>query len=276
MNRSNTRSPLPFGEFIALMALIMSLVALATDAMLPALADIGRELGVARPNDSQLVVSFLFLGLASGQIFYGPLSESLGRKPTIYAGFAIFFVGCGLSLVATSFPLMLTGRLLQGLGVAGPRSMTTAVIRDQYEGRRMARVMSFIMVVFILVPAVAPSFGQAVLLLASWRAIFGALFVLALISAIWFGLRQPETLPVEKRRNFSLRWIAGAVREVLANRVTFGYTLAVGLITGAFLGYLSSAQQVYQGLYGLGTRFPSFSAPPRFPSVAPHSSTGGW
>ena len=132
------------GEFVTLMALMISLVALSIDAMLPALPDIGAELGVQRPNDTQLIVSFLFLGFAIGTLIYGPLSDSIGRKPAIYAGFALFMIGCLISIVATSFSTMLLGRVLQGFGVAAPRVVTIAMIRDQHAGRAMARVMSFV------------------------------------------------------------------------------------------------------------------------------------
>lgn len=250
------QAELKFGEFVALMAMISSLAALATDAMLPALAEIGAELGVVRANDNQLIVSLLFLGLAGGQILYGPVSDSVGRKLAIYAGYGIFFVGCLLSVFAVSFPMMLAGRLFQGIGIAGPRSVTMALIRDKYAGRSMARVMSFVMVVFILVPIIAPAFGQAILLVANWRAIFVSFLALGVATALWFALRQPETLPVERRVPFSLMRIGRAIREVLWNRRSLGYTVTAGLISGSFLGYLSSSQQIFQIQYGLGARFP--------------------
>lgn len=250
------QAELRFGEFVALMAMITSLAALSTDAMLPALAQIGADLGVMRENDNQLIVSLLFLGMAGGQMLYGPLSDSTGRKPAIYAGYLLFMIGCLLSLLAVTFPMVLAGRLLQGIGIAGPRSVTTALIRDKYEGRAMARVMSFIMVVFILVPIVAPTFGQAILMVADWRAIFAAFLVLAFISALWFALRQPETLPDSRRKEFSLTRIGKAVHEVLSHRSALGYTITAGLVSAGFLGYLNSAQQIFQIQYGLGARFP--------------------
>jgi MFS transporter, DHA1 family, multidrug resistance protein len=257
MLKSNRRqSELKFGEFVALMAMMTSLAALATDAMLPALAEIGADLGVVRDNDNQLIVSLLFLGLASGQILYGPVSDSIGRKPAIYAGYVLFVIGCLLSIFAASFPIMLAGRIFQGIGIAGPRSVTMALIRDKYEGRAMARVMSFVMVVFILVPIIAPAFGQAILLVAHWRAIFAAFLVLAVITALWFAMRQPETLPEARRVPFSMTRIGRAMREVLSNRISLGYTVTAGLISGGFLGYLSSAHQIFQIQYGLGARFP--------------------
>lgn len=245
-----------YGEFIALMALMTSLVAMSTDIMLPALSSIGADLGAQSDNANQLVVTLFFLGLAVGQFVYGPLSDSIGRKPAIYLGYAVFVVGSLLSIFAVSFPMMLAGRLLQGVGVAGPRSVSVALIRDQYEGRSMAQVMSFISVVFILVPIVAPSFGQAILLVGNWRAIFAALLTLGIVSLVWFALRQPETLSVARRLPLSAARIGRGLREVLGNHIALGYTLMAGLISGAFQGYLSSAQQIFQFQYGLGVLFP--------------------
>ena len=247
---------LSFGEFVALMALMMSLVAMTIDMMLPALSTIGADLGAQSENANQLIVTMIFLGLALGQVIYGPLSDSVGRKPAIFLGYAIFFAGTLLSIFAVTFPMLLLGRLLQGIGVAAPRSVSLALIRDQYEGRAMARVMSFISVVFILVPIIAPSFGQAILLVAAWRAIFVVLFLLGVVSLSWFALRQPETLSAARRVPLSAGRIGRGLREVLSNRVTLGYTLMAGLIAGAFQGYLSSAQQVFQFQYELGTLFP--------------------
>ena len=246
----------PFGEFIGLMALMTSLVALSIDAMLPALPDIGGDLGVEQANHNQLVISALLLGLGAGQLFYGPISDSVGRKPAIYAGLVLFIGGCLISIVATDFPTMLAGRFLQGIGVAGPRTVSVALIRDQYEGRAMARVMSFIMAVFILVPALAPALGQAILFIAHWRIIFASFLLLALIVLAWFALRQPETLPPERRKPLSFKRIALAVVEACTNRSAFGYMIAAGVVFGSFVGYLTSAQQIFQEQYALGPLFP--------------------
>lgn len=244
------------GEFVAMMALMMSLVAMSIDAMLPALADIGADLGAPNENASQLVVTMIFAGLAAGQLVYGPLSDSIGRKPAITMGYAVYVTGLLLAIFAASFPMMLAGRLLQGLGIAAPRTVSIALIRDRFEGRAMARVMSFITMVFILVPILAPSLGQAILLAADWRAIFVALLLIALASLAWFWLRQPETLPPARRAPLSAGRVGHALREVLGNRTALGYTLMAGLVAGAFQGYLSSAQQIFQFQYGLGARFP--------------------
>jgi DHA1 family bicyclomycin/chloramphenicol resistance-like MFS transporter len=247
-----------YGEFVALVALMTSLVALSIDAMLPALATIGAELGVRRANDAQLILSALFLGLACAQMVYGPLSDSFGRKPTIYFGFGLFIGGCLLSALATSFAAMLVGRFLQGIGAAGPRIVTLAMVRDRFEGRAMARIMSSVMGIFILVPALAPGIGQLILMVASWRAIFGAFLAVASIALLWFGIRQPETLSAARRASFSLYRIASAAREVCLHPVAVCYTVAAGLIFGALIGYLTSAAQIFQGQYGLGERFPLY------------------
>lgn len=251
---------LPFGEFVALIALMFSLVAMSIDGMLPALPAIGADLSVSDPNDTQLVVSSLFFGLAFGQLLAGPLSDSFGRKPIIYAGLFLFMGGCLLSIFAPSFRWMIVGRVLQGVGAAAPRIVTIALVRDQYEGRAMARVMSFALSVFILVPAVAPALGQGILFIAGWRAIFMTFLLIALMTSLWFALRQPETLPPGRRSVFSVSRISLAAREVCTTRGAIGHTLATGLIFAAFVGYLSSAQQIFQQMYGVGKLFPVYFA----------------
>jgi DHA1 family bicyclomycin/chloramphenicol resistance-like MFS transporter len=228
-------------EFVILMSMMMSLTALSIDAMLPALPQIGSDLNVQNANTRQLVISTIFLGLALGQLFFGPLSDKTGRKPAIYAGYAMYIAGALLSLLAISFPIMLLGRLLQGIGVSAPRAVTLALVRDRFEGRAMARVMSFIMTIFILVPMIAPSLGQTILLFSGWRTIFGSFMLLAIITLVWFALRMPETLTPENRAPFSLQRIFMAIREILKIRAAVGYTVSAGLVSGAFIGYLNSS-----------------------------------
>lgn len=252
---SKRYKPLPLIEFVIMLAMMVSIVALSTDVMLPAMDAIGRDLGVVDPNTSQLVVSSLFLGFAVGQLLAGPLSDSFGRKPIIYLGYVIFIVGCLMSLLAASFSTMLVGRVLQGLGAAGPRIVTLALVRDGYEGRAMARIMSIVMAVFIIVPAVAPAIGQAVIIVGGWRATFGLLLALAIVASIWFAIRQPETLNIDDRRNFSLSNVGAGLVEACSHRTVLGYTIAAGLIFGAFVGYLSSAQQIFQISFGTGSYF---------------------
>lgn len=243
-------------EFVSLVALLMSLVALSIDAMLPALAAIGHDLGVPRPNDTQFVITAVFLGIGFGQIIFGPLSDRIGRRAAMHAGLALFMAGCLVSIFAPTFGVMIAGRVLQGIGVASPRIVTIAMVRDQYEGRRMARLMSLAIAVFMLVPIVAPALGQGILWLGSWRAIFATIFAIAAIALTWFALRQPETLPVAQRRPFSPRNIGAAALEVLRTRTALGYTLATACVFAPFLAYLSSAQQIFQDAYPTGALFP--------------------
>jgi MFS transporter, DHA1 family, multidrug resistance protein len=256
MNRHADRAGPSFAEFVIIISAMMSLTALSTDAMLPALPQIGSDLGVQTANDRQLVVSVLFLGLAFGQLFFGPLSDSIGRKPTVYAGYGLYVAGALLSLLAVGFPMMLAGRVLQGLGISAPRAITLALVRDRYKGRPMARVMSFVSTVFILVPMLAPMLGQTILLFTGWRGIFGSFVLIALLTLSWFALRMPETLAEEHRAPFSLRRILDATLEIVRDRTALGYTVSAGLVSGAFLGYLNSAQQIFQERYALGELFP--------------------
>lgn len=246
-------------EFIALMALLTSIEALSIDAMLPALGDIGRSLG-AEGNQPQLVIGAIFLGAAAGQFISGALSDSFGRRPAVFIFIALFLAGTALCTVAADFPQMLAGRVLQGFGAAGPHVVSLAIIRDRYEGREMARITSFVMSVFILVPVIAPLLGQGVLFIAEWRAIFGALAVLAAALLIWFALRQPETLARDARTPLSVSSYAASARSVLRARALVIYTAVQGLILGAFVGYLSSTQQIFQDVYGQGALFPVFFA----------------
>ncbi len=256
----NTKLSIPLLEFVALMALVFSVVALAIDAMLPALGEIGQELGATHANDPQLIISIFLLGIVFGQAFFGPFSDSKGRKPAIYIGFAVFSIGCLVSIFSTSFSGMLAGRFLQGLGAAGPRITVVALIRDLFEGPEMARVMSLIISIFILVPIVAPAMGQALLIVADWRAIFYAFLGLTIISLTWFSVRQEETLAPGHRIPFSVRRVMGRVREIGGTRVTMGYTVVAGLMSGSFIAYLNSAQQIFQLQYGLGRMFPLYFA----------------
>lgn len=249
-----------YGEFVILVSFMSSLAALAIDAMLPSLPQIGSDLNVQNGNDRQLVVSVLFLGLAVGQLFFGPWSDNIGRKPAIYAGYALFIAGSLLSVFANNFTMMLMGRLLQGVGISSPRAVTLALVRDRYAGRAMARVMSFVMSVFILVPMLAPTFGQAILMFSGWRAIFLSFMLMAIVTLIWFALRMPETLAPENRSTFSLQQIISTIRAIINIRITVGYTITTGLILGMFLGYLNSTQQIFQEQYALGASFPLYFA----------------
>lgn len=247
-------------EFIALVALTISLIAMSVDSMLPALGSIAADLGANGPNDRQLVLTAFFGGLTVGQLVYGPISDSTGRKPAIYAGIACFLLGGLICAFAHDFTTMLLGRALQGFGGAGPRIVIVAMVRDLYAGRAMARVMSFAMAVFILVPILAPSIGQLLLLIADWRFIFYGLVIVGLLDLLWIWTRRPETLAPEDRVPLSLGHILRAARQAATHRVTLGYTLASGFVFGAFISYLGMSQQIFQEQYGTGELFAMYFA----------------
>ncbi|WP_109852009.1 multidrug effflux MFS transporter [Aquimarina sp. AU58] len=233
-------------EFVSLMATMMALVALAIDALLPALDEIANTLTTKSTNNTQLIISILFLGLAIGQLIFGTLSDFIGRKPSICLGILIFIIGCLVSFFSTNLEYMLFGRLFQGIGLSGPKIISIALIRDQYEGPAMARIMSFVMSIFIIVPAIAPALGQGILLFANWRYIFLMLTIVALVVLLWFMVRQPETLPIGQRKPFSVIRVVTIISKICTNRVSLGYTIMAGLVSGIFLGFLSSVQQIFK------------------------------
>lgn len=243
-------------EFIVLMALTMSLAALSIDAVMPALPMIGHELATDDDNRRQLVIGAFLLGMALAQVLFGPLSDSLGRKPILLFGIALFGAGCLISIWAPTFEMMILGRLIQGIGAAAPRVLTVAVIRDRFEGRQMAKTVSMVMTVSILVPVFAPLVGQGVLTFTGWRGIFGLALGMGIVTAAWAGWRLPETLSDAHRHPLSFGRIARALVEVLTHRTVIAYLLAAACLFSAFVGYLTSAQQIFQETYGLGRMFP--------------------
>ncbi|MDQ0316175.1 multidrug effflux MFS transporter [Amorphus orientalis] len=247
-----------FVEFIALNALMMALTALSVDIMLPALPDIGDSFGVTEENHRQLLVGVYMLGFALGQVIYGPLSDRFGRKPILYVGLLIYLVGTGICMLAPEFGHLLLGRLVQGIGCGGPRVIAIALVRDKFEGRAMGKVMSFIMMIFIVVPVIAPSVGGAITAFGPWIWMFYFLFFVGLVLLIWTGIRLPETCPPENRTVLSPAGIAKAFKAVVTTRQSVGYAVSLGFMFGVLIGYVSSAQQVYQQVYGLGAIFPVF------------------
>jgi len=246
----------PNFEFVALMASLMSIVALTIDALLPAMADIGIAINSLDPTKNQLLVTMIFLGLGVGQLFFGPMSDSLGRKPIVYFGFTVFLVSSLVCLFAPNLEIMLIGRILQGVGLSAPRTISISIIRDTYRGDYMAKIMSFVTAFFILVPVVAPAIGKAVMGVAGWEGIFYMQLFFALIVAIWFWKRQKETLDSAYKVPFSFNVFVQGTKEILRYKETVSCTIISGLITGSFLVYLSSAQHVFEELYGLTDTFP--------------------
>lgn len=247
-------------EFVALMALMTSLVALSIDAVLPALSQIGADLEITDPRQTHLIVSLFFVGMAFGQLYYGPLSDDKGRRYAIISGLIVFAIGSLVCIYAESLEVMLIGRVIQAFGVSGPRIAALAVIRDKYEGEAMAKVMSFIMMVFILVPMLAPIFGQSILFWFSWKYIFSSFLIFGLLIGIWFFIRQPETLPKEKRLPFSWSQLWISTKFILTHKLVMFYTISSGIIFGAFLAYISSSQTLFQHIYDTGELFPMYFA----------------
>lgn len=246
----------PNFEFIALMASLMSIVALSIDALLPAIADIGISINSLDPTDNQLLIVMIFLGLGFGQLFFGPLSDSYGRKPVVYIGFTLFALASILCVLAPSLEWMVVGRILQGIGLSAPRTVSISIIRDTYTGDYMAKIMSFVTAFFILVPVVAPAFGKIILETMGWEAIFYMQLFFALVVGIWFWKRQIETLKPEYKVPFSMAIFVRGTKEIFKYKETVACTIVSGFITGSFLVYLSSAQHVFEGQYDLKDSFP--------------------
>lgn len=243
-------------EFVALMASMTSLVALSIDAMLPALLQIGEALKVEETHHTHLIVTVFFVGMAFGQMFFGPFSDSRGRRLTILVGLCIFALGTFVCMAADNLETMLVGRVIQAFGVSGPRIASMAIIRDLYVGDAMARVMSFIMMVFILVPMLAPIIGQTVMNLFSWFHIFTLFLVVATLAGCWFFARQGETLPRSKRRPFAWKQLYISSKFILTHPAVMGYTFAMACVFGSFLAYLSASQTIFQVFYNVGDMFP--------------------
>jgi DHA1 family bicyclomycin/chloramphenicol resistance-like MFS transporter len=253
---SSGHRPMGFPEFVVVIAAIMALNPLAMDMMLPALPNIRDAFQIADPNHPQLVLSTFLTGFGVGQFLMGPLSDRFGRRPVLIGGMILYSLASLLAVAAPSFEALLLARALQGLGTSATRVIATSIVRDCYAGRRMASVMSLAMMVFIAVPVIAPSFGQAVLLLAQWRGIFVALMIYGVVALVWSALRMPETLPPKMRKSLALPEVFGAYRRTVGNRQTLGYALAAGGVWGAMFAFVFSAQQVFTDVYHLGRYFP--------------------
>jgi DHA1 family bicyclomycin/chloramphenicol resistance-like MFS transporter len=242
-------------EFIILMALLMSCIAISIDAMLPALGVIGQDLHAVSVNETQFIISSIFLGMTVGQLFWGPLSDAIGRRKVLFAGMGIYMIGSVICYLSNDLTTMLIGRTVQGLGVSGPYVSVVAIVRDRFAGRDMARVMSLVMMIFILVPAIAPSLGQFIMHIASWREIYLMYIVLAAVMSVWVYIRLPETIHAEDKIKFDIKNIMRGFKIVLANRVTCCYMLCMGICFGGLIGYLNSSRQIFQDMFQVGDAF---------------------
>jgi len=252
-------------EMTAMLAGLMALNAFAIDAMVPALPDIGQSLHVVEENSRQLVVVAYFIGFASTQLLWGPLADRFGRKPVLGAGIFLYGVFALLCASAASFPLLIAGRVAMGASAAVTRVLVVAMVRDLFEREAMARVMSLVFMVFMLVPVLAPNIGQLILFVASWRAIFFVLAFYALLMLGWSSLRLPETLHPEFRRSLDPRAMGAAVLQTLRDPQSRGYTIATTIIFSALVAYIASIQQIIFDAFGegrfIGVVFAAIAAP---------------
>jgi MFS transporter, DHA1 family, multidrug resistance protein len=253
---SSTHRPMGFAEFVVVIASIMALNPLAMDMMLPALPNIASTFHIETANRPQMILSTFLIGFGIGQFVMGPLSDRFGRRPVLVDGMVLYCIASVLAITASSFEMLLLARVLEGLGTSATRVIATSIVRDCYAGRRMASVMSLAMMVFIAVPVIAPSFGQAVMLLTQWRGIFIVLTVYGVLALIWSALRMPETLAEADRRPLTVRDILSAFRQTVTNRQTIGYALAAGCVQGALFAFVFSSQQIFTDIYKLGHYFP--------------------
>lgn len=247
---------IPFAEFVAIIAMIMALNAMAIDVMLPALPAIGDALNIVEENNRQLVLLSYLVGFGGAQLFFGPVTDAFGRRRILVGGLAIYSIASIGAIFASDLDSLLVARVLQGVGCAGARVSALSVVRDCYTGRRMGKVMSLVMMVFMAVPVVAPSIGQVVLLVAGWHWIFALLLFSGVAMLVWSAYRMPETLALENRRPMVLSTITSAYMTALATRVSLGYTVGTAFIFGGLFAFLAMSQQIFVDIFGLGALFP--------------------
>ena len=243
-------------EFIVIMAALMSLVSLAIDALLPAMTNIGDTIGITDATNNQLLITMIFLGLGFGQLISGPLSDSYGRKPIIYIGFIVCALASLICVFSTSLEMMIVGRIAQGIGLSAPRTISIAMIRDRFSGNYMAKVMSFVVAIFILVPVVAPALGKIMLDLYGWQSIFYSQLLFGLAVMLWLWKRQPETLKKENKRDFKVSLLIAGLKEFIKHKNAVIFTFFSGCITGSFMVYLSASQLIFEQQYNLKDEFP--------------------
>ena len=242
-------------EFLAIIALCMGMGAVSIDLLLPAFADMRADLGLAEGSTRiSVVITAFFIGVAAGQLIYGPLSDRFGRRRLLQLGMVVFLAGAAAAACAPSLSALVIARFVWGVGAAAPRSLALAMVRDTYEGDRMARTMSLLMAIFLLVPVVAPSVGTAILEVAPWRGVVVAQIVVAGALTIW-TLRLPETLHPDDRRDIGPRALLDAARVVATNRAAVGYCIGVSALFGVLTGFVGSAEVLFDEVFGQGDRF---------------------
>ena len=250
------RANLGMSEFIALCGALAAVAAMSIDIILPALPAVGRSFGIVDENDRQLVILVFTVTFGLSQLFYGPISDRFGRKPLLIAGLVLYIAGSTAAMFVSSFDGLLAMRAVQGLGTAALQVVALAMVRDCFSGPAMGRVLTFIFTTFMIVPIIAPTIGQQIEFVATWKGVFAFNAIAAALLLFWLTTRLKETLRPEDRRSLDFGSLAGALREIATNRVTAGYSVASTLTLVALFSYIISVQQIYGELYGLGTLFP--------------------
>ncbi|MEY8097922.1 MFS transporter [Falsihalocynthiibacter sp. S25ZX9] len=247
-------------EFVSLVAMLFAMIAFSIDAMLPGLPMMGLELTPDAPNRIMLVVLVFVLGMGSGTFFAGALSDAFGRKTVILLGVGIYLLGALISYWSQSLEVLLAARFLQGVGASGPRIAALAMVRDLYQGSMMARVMSIAMTIFMIVPAIAPMIGQAIIFTFGWRAVFAAFALVSFVGGMWLLLRQAETLAPENKRPLSLKSYFSAVVELCKNRIVMISMFVQTLVITFLFSTISSIQPTFEMAYSRGESFPYYFA----------------
>lgn len=244
-----------FYELVGFIAACMALNALSIDIMLPALPDLTADFALQDPNQSQAVIAVYLVGMGLSQLFYGPLSDRFGRRPVLIGGLTLFSLAGLLSAFTQGFSMLLVARFVQGVGAGAPRVVAFSLARDRYSGPQLGRVLSLAVMLFMAVPILAPSLGQLILLVAPWRWVFGALVLGGGVMLAWTLLRLEETLPVDRRRSISPAAVLESFRITVTTRAAVGYTLALGLVMGAQMGFVISAQRIFMDIFDTGGSF---------------------
>jgi DHA1 family bicyclomycin/chloramphenicol resistance-like MFS transporter len=252
---AEARYPMGGFEFVAFIAALMAVNALGVDLMLPALADIGRDLAIATANERQWIVTAYIFGFGLGQIVYGPLTDRYGRKRVLLAALAAFVAAAVFAAGSGSFAALLGARVLQGVTSASSRVLSVAIVRDRFSGRPMARTLSIAQMIFFIFPILAPTLGSAILAFGPWRLIFYSLAGYALVVLAWTTFRFAETLPVSRRIPISLAALRQSYRLTLTDRFSIGYAACGALTFGGIVAFVSASQQIFVDEFHAGDKF---------------------
>lgn len=256
-------------------AMLMALNALAIDIMLPALPDMAVSFGLAQAlehpiqcpavldpnsNDQQLIIVSYMLGFGVSQLIYGPLTDRFGRRRVLFVSLLFYVLAAILCIYAPTFDLLIAARVFMGASAGGSRVIAVSAARDLYVGRQMAKVMSLVMIVFMVGPILAPFMGQVMLQFMTWHGIFWVLAAFGVFMFLWVLIRLPETLPPERRIPLNPRSMLRSYWQVIRTREALGYTIASGFLFGALMSYISSSEQLFHNVYPTGDQFPLWFA----------------